>query len=158
MSEDLKGYALPVDEQIAIFKAIMEVYVSCISFSGLCRYLSYKLQEEYNIHCQYDLLFLYFPLFTYENAQKHGGRDDKNARKNYWWEVSSVGVKQRIKFLEWMIEELNDKRATQECDPSNGNRGVDVGEVSGSPAASAISYNEPTEGYCFHLKTHNRLK
>lgn len=79
---------------------------------GLCTYISNELNAQHLKHLiirdvdararlKYSKIRFYIPIFTRKNAIKYG-----EARKysGYWWNV--IDKDHRIKFLDWMIKEL----------------------------------------------------
>jgi hypothetical protein len=56
------------------------------------------------------------PLFNHENAVKYGNADNPEWSP-FWWSLNDYvfGVDNRIKFLDWMINELKAEALTKEC-------------------------------------------
>ena len=147
MSEDLKSYALPADEQIAIFKEIIAIYKEKNRRTGLCILLQIKLNELYCISKSPSELYLYFPLMVRDNSRKLNPQKTTSDEGAYWWDFIYFDYDSRIQFLEWMIQELEGTRATQECDPSKGNSMLSVEDNTAGgerPAGSAKCDDSPT--------------
>lgn len=74
-------------------------------FHGLCYYLKKSLLKLYNIQSTriegFELKD-YIPIFNYKNAVKYGQAYGKY--NFYWW--SGSDHKSRLKFMNWMLEEL----------------------------------------------------
>lgn len=71
---------------------------------GLCRTIRYAMVLELNIS-RFDVPGLEedIPLFTEENAIKHGRYC---RRGEYWWETRPHDFESRLNFLDWMINEI----------------------------------------------------
>lgn len=79
------------------------------TFRGLCYYLQKALFELYNIEIKYYEVEKYIPLFNHTNAVEYGQASKDHTAEwykiSYWWSVSDH--KSRLKFMNWMLKELN---------------------------------------------------
>jgi hypothetical protein len=103
-------------EQIKVLKrARVKVFWREIDF-WLCPIISGTLEEMLPIDnfgktkvVANSQIAEYIPLFTYENAVKYANA--KEDALGYWWDYYD-DKDNRLKFIDWMIGELNDESAT----------------------------------------------
>lgn len=97
-------FKLPVT-RVKVLKHVKSLMYYYCTFGGLCSALSASL-DDYHIYKNYTKLKYYFPLFTYENAQKFGAN---GCPSGYWWDEKDW-KNGRMEFLNWLIEQYKDDK------------------------------------------------
>ena len=96
--------------QIKILKTIIEenynFQLNTYNY-GICYFILHQMDKIviYYNHSP-NKLVIYFPLLTFENAKQFGTKYPIDAPKDYWWYKNEEGNANRIKFINWMIQEL----------------------------------------------------
>lgn len=75
--------------------------------AGLCLFVSFEIQNIIRHQVKNTEISKYIPLFTKENAIIYA-----NAYKEdtlYWWDMWHYDIDNRVKFINWIIKELNNE-------------------------------------------------
>ena len=91
---------LPIEEQIQVLRAVKEEVLYDIDFEGLCFKIQYRLKRVCSIDSPVIRIKEYIPLFRRKFAIQYANA--KNG--SYWWPREND--KDRLLFLDWMIQEL----------------------------------------------------
>lgn len=79
--------------------------------TGLCKSIGNAL-EYFNL-CERNSLLahkipFFFPLFNFQNAKKLNNADGNEY--GYWWNILGKKSDERIKFIDWLIEQYKDDK------------------------------------------------
>lgn len=121
--EIMEKCLISVTDQLAIIKEARKILINLqkggviSSFGGLCVILKgciYDLPKEesrsddiFNIIYDKNYIYIrdYLPMFTFENAKQCTTTTDGN-EFGYWWNISPYDFSSRLKFLDWMEEDI----------------------------------------------------
>ena len=99
----MKG--LPIEEQIEILRTVRRDVLDDIYFECLCFKIQYFLRKVYKVDTFTINIKNYIPLFTEDNAiKKAKAGENRHSANGYWWD--RYNIKDRLVFLDWMIQEL----------------------------------------------------
>lgn len=99
----IKSELISLEEQLEILERAKTDYSPC----GLCCAIELAIAIRLNMPFSYlGDLKSYIPLFTRENAKKHG---KSYAKGNYWWRIKPYNYESRVRFLNWMIEKIREE-------------------------------------------------
>lgn len=111
---------ISITEQLAIIKKAKDELKTnyndiSISISGLCLILSTIIRNDYGnllkknhigLFKFNDNIVKFIPLFTFENAKNHSYGIVTDDKDYFWWDIDPYDSTNRLKFLDWMEEEL----------------------------------------------------
>lgn len=89
-------------KQIEILKQVLDLLINKECSRGLCFILRRRLQEHLRIYYTPIIIVDYIPLFTNQNAIDYAN----GRREMYWWDEITYDFDNRIKFIKWIITEL----------------------------------------------------
>jgi hypothetical protein len=91
--------------QIEVLERVKQE-LECRNLECLCELINNELEKKLEKSLFYADINKYIPLFTYENAVKHA--DALEGREcRFWWSYwREFDYENRIKFIDWIIEEL----------------------------------------------------
>lgn len=96
---------ISVTEQLAIIRLAKKNIKK--SMSGLCYVFSAIIKRRLtHDEVAYRDIEKYIPLFTFENANKHSNGIVTDDKDYFWWEIFPYDSTNRLKFLDWMEEDL----------------------------------------------------
>lgn len=119
-SENLKikkssnKFPLSIKEQIQILEKCSNYMTSNIIYTkvGLCSLLAQLIFIHTNNRTLIRGVSNFIPIFNYENAKKT--TTVTGSYSSFWWEFDSFGGEQRLKFIQWCINELQTKLKDEE--------------------------------------------
>lgn len=110
---------ISVTEQLAIIKKAKDElkikFNDSLSITGLCLIICIIIRDNYgdlltkNHICLFKLrdnIVKFLPLFTFENANKYSNGIVTDDKDYFWWEIFPYDSTNRLKFLDWMEEDL----------------------------------------------------
>lgn len=105
---------LSIKEQIQILEKCSDYMTSNIIYSkvGLCNLLAQLIFMHTNDQIRIREVSNFIPIFNYENAKKI--TTVTGSYNAFWWELDSFGGEQRLKFIQWCINELQTKLKDEE--------------------------------------------
>lgn len=105
---------LSIKEQIQILEKCSDYMTSNIIYSkvGLCNLLAQLIFMHTNDQIRIREVSNFIPIFNYENAKKT--TTVTGSCNAFWWEFDSFGGEQRLKFIQWCINELQTKLKDEE--------------------------------------------
>ena len=104
---------ISITEQLAIIKKAKDELKT--NYNGLCLTLSTIIRNDYGnllkknhigLFKFNDNIVKFIPLFTFENAKNHSYGIVTDDKDYFWWEIFPYDSTNRLKFLDWMEEEL----------------------------------------------------
>ena len=96
----IKSELISLEEQLEILERAKTDYYP----GGLCRAIGLAIAIRPIIPLPHSYTIKsHIPLFTRENAKKYG---KSYAKGTYWWRHNPYNFKSRVKFLDWMINEI----------------------------------------------------
>jgi hypothetical protein len=95
-------------KQIKVLKAAKKTLMESHGVKlALCTLIRRALQSTLSINIVLNREIVdYIPLFTFENAVKYA---NAGFFGDYWWDTVPFDMGNRLKFLDWMIDETRDK-------------------------------------------------
>lgn len=105
---------LSIKEQIQILEKCSDYMTINIIYSkvGLCNLLAQLIFMHTNDQIRIREVSNFIPIFNYENAKKT--TTVTGSYDTFWWELDSFGGEQRLKFIQWCINELQTKLKDEE--------------------------------------------
>lgn len=102
---------ISVTEQLAIIRLAKITLIKATKkgeYNGLCFHLEKAINEIIGEqdHRNYHYIKTFIPLFTKENANKHSNGIVTDDKDYFWWEIFPYDSTNRLKFLDWMEEDL----------------------------------------------------
>lgn len=105
---------LSIKEQLQILEECSEYMLNNSFYTkiGLCALLAQLIFMHTNDYTLMRNVSSFIPIFNYENAKK--ATTVTGNYSSFWWEFDSLGGEQRYKFIQWCINELQNKLKDEE--------------------------------------------
>jgi hypothetical protein len=92
------------EEQIDLLCKVRELI--CKRKEFLCIALIVIMREHLGVNIYSEEIPDYIPLFTFKNAIRYANANE-NAKQSWWKFTDDYNREDRLKFIDWMIEELS---------------------------------------------------